>query len=61
MCIRDSIRVRGFRLILALLLTVCMICSAAAAFAAADPVRVSSLSEPQSVISEQEVDITIKV
>ena len=56
-----DIRVRGFRLILALLLTVCMICSAAAAFAAADPVRVSSLSEPQSVISEQEVDITIKV
>lgn len=46
---------------MALLLTVCMLCSAAAAYAAADPVRVSSLSEPQSVISEQEVDITIKV
>ena len=27
----------------------------------ADPIRVSSLSEPQSVISEQDVSITIKV
>ncbi|MDO5377931.1 MAG: hypothetical protein Q4G52_06320 [Clostridia bacterium] len=34
---------------------------AAAASADADPIRVSSLSEPQSVISEQDVDITIKI
>ena len=54
-------RARGARLITALLLTVFMMMSAVTAFAAADPVRVSSLSEPQSVISEQEVDITIKV
>ena len=46
---------------MALLLTISMLVSAATAFAAADPIRVSSLSEPQSVISEQEVDITIKV
>ena len=31
------------------------------AFADADPIRVSSLSEPQSVISEQDVSITIKI
>ena len=54
-------RARGYRLIMALLLTVCMLGGAAGALAAADPIRVSSLSEPQSVISEQEVDITIKV
>ena len=54
-------RARGYRLIMALLLTVCMLGCAAGALAAADPIRVSSLSEPQSVISEQEVDITIKV
>ena len=29
--------------------------------AEADPIRVSSLSEPQSVISEQDVSITIKI
>lgn len=34
---------------------------AAAASADADPIRVSSISEPQSVISEQDVDITIKI
>ena len=54
-------RGRGIRLLMALLMVGCMLCSAATAFAAADPVRVSSLSEPQSVISEQEVDITIKI
>ena len=46
---------------MALLVMGCMLLSAATAWAAADPVRVSSLSEPQSVISEQEVDITIKI
>lgn len=56
-----SNRARGIRLITALMMIACLICSAATAFAAADPVRVSSLSEPQSVISEQEVNITIKV
>ena len=56
-----KIRERGIRLIAAMMMTVCLLCSASAAFAAADPVRVSSLSEPQSVISEQEVSITIKV
>ena len=54
-------RARGVRLIAALMVILCMLCNAAVAFAAADPVRVSSLSEPQSVISEQEVNITIKV
>ena len=54
-------RAKGIRLIAALLLTLCMVIGTASAYAAADPVRVSSLSEPQSVISEQEVDITIKV
>ena len=54
-------RAKGIRLIMALLMIVCLLSGAANALAAADPVRVSSLSEPQSVISEQEVDITIKV
>ena len=45
-------------LVLALMMTL----FAAVGFAAeANPIRVSSLSEPQSVISPQEVDITIKV
>ena len=56
-----KIRARGVRLIAAMMMIVCLLFGAATAFAAADPVRVSSLSEPQSVISEQEVSITIKV
>ena len=40
----------------ALMLALCGFASADA-----DPVRVSSLSEPQSVISEQDVSITIKI
>ena len=45
-----------------LFLSLMMMCYAAVGFAAeADPIRVSSLSEPQSVIAPQEVDITIKV
>ena len=31
------------------------------AMAEADPIRVSSLCEPQSVVSEQEVSITIRI
>ena len=54
-------RARGVRLIAVLMMIVCLLLSGATALAAADPVRVSSLSEPQSVISEQEVSITIKV
>ena len=38
-----------------------MLCVCAFASADADPIRVSSLSEPQSVISEQDVSITIKI
>lgn len=53
-------RAKGIRL--AMLLAVLLTMLAAAGVAAgADPIRVSSLSEPQSVISPQEVDITIKV
>ena len=44
-----------------MLLCVLMLCVCAFASADADPIRVSSLSEPQSVISEQDVSITIKV
>lgn len=54
-------RARGIRLIIAALMIGCLLLSAACAAADADPVRVSSLSEPQSVISEQEVNITIKI
>ncbi len=45
-----------------LFLTLMMVLYAAVGFAAeANPIRVSSLSEPQSVIAPQEVDITIKI
>ena len=46
---------------MALVMTVLMLFLCGGAMADADPIRVSSLSEPQSVISEQEVSITIKV
>lgn len=52
-------RLKGFRLGIATLLALLLLCGAAAADA--DPIRVSSLSEPQSVISEQDVSITIKI
>ncbi|MBE5799642.1 MAG: hypothetical protein E7321_06800 [Clostridiales bacterium] len=52
---------KGFRLGVAMLLSVLMLCACAFASADADPIRVSSLSEPQSVISEQDVSITIKI
>ena len=44
-----------------MLVCVLMLCVCAFASADADPIRVSSLSEPQSVISEQDVSITIKI
>ena len=53
-------RAKGIRL--AMLLAALLVLLAAVGIAAeADPIRVSSLSEPQSVIAPQEVDITIKV
>ena len=54
-------RARGVRLAAALMMVVFLLFSAAFALADADPIRVSSLSEPQSVISEQDVSITIKI
>ena len=54
-------RANGIRLVM-LFLTLVMMLSAAAGFAAeASPIRVNSLSEPQSVMSPQEVNITIRV
>ena len=44
-----------------MLMAVLMLAVAGFASADADPIRVSSLSEPQSVISEQDVSITIKI
>ena len=52
---------RGIRFIAAILMTVVMLAVGAIACADADPIRVSSLSEPQSVVSEQDVSITIKI
>ena len=52
---------KGFRLGIATLLALLMLALCGAAAADADPIRVSSLSEPQSVISEQDVAITIKI
>ena len=43
------------------LLTLLLCAALASAWAAEDAIRVSSRSDPQSVISEREVDITIKV
>ena len=54
-------RFKGIRLGAAMLLCALMLCVCAFASADADPIRVSSLSEPQSVISEQDVSITIKI
>ena len=54
-------RARSIRLAAAMMMIVLLLCGAAAAYADADPIRVSSLSEPQSVISEQDVSITIKI
>lgn len=44
-----------------LVMAVFLLACACAASAETDPIRVSSLSEPQSVISEQDVNITIKI
>ena len=54
-------RSRGFRAAAAVVMLVFLLAVSAFAMAEADPIRVSSLSEPQSVISEQDVSITIKV
>lgn len=54
-------RSRGFRAAAAVVMLVFLLAVSAFALAEADPIRVSSLSEPQSVISEQDVSITIKV
>ncbi len=54
-------RLRGFRAAAASLLLVFLLAVSGLAMAEADPIRVSSLSEPQSVISEQDVSITIKI
>ena len=54
-------RSRGFRAAAAVAMLVFLLAVSAFAMAEADPIRVSSLSEPQSVISEQDVSITIKV
>ena len=54
-------RLKGFRLGITTLLAMLMLALCGAAAADADPIRVSSLSEPQSVISEQDVSITIKI
>lgn len=54
-------RFRSIRHAAAILMAMLMLVVCSVASADADPIRVSSLSEPQSVISEQDVDITIKV
>lgn len=54
-------RSRSIRIVLAAVMACLMLAVCAVASADADPIRVSSLSEPQSVISEQDVSITIKV
>lgn len=52
---------RSIRLAATLLMVAAFLCGAVSALADADPIRVSSLSEPQSVLSEQDVSITIKI
>lgn len=54
-------RLKGFRVAAALVMLVFLLAVSAFALADGDPIRVSSLSEPQSVISEQDVSITIKI
>lgn len=54
-------RSRGFRAAAAVVMLAFLLAVSAFAMAETDPIRVSSLSEPQSVISEQDVSITIKV
>ena len=53
--------IRTKRVIAALLAVLLCVFLSAVALAAEDAIRVSSRSDPQSVISEREVDITIKV
>ncbi len=54
-------RSRSLRFVAAILMAALLAVMCAVASADADPIRVSSLSEPQSVIYEQDVAITIKV
>lgn len=54
-------RFKSIRTAAAIVMVLLMIAVCGIASADADPIRVSSLSEPQSVISEQDVAITIKV
>ena len=54
-------RLKGFRAAAAVVMLVFLLAVSAFALADGDPIRVSSLSEPQSVISEQDVSITIKI
>ena len=54
-------RLKGFRAAAALVMLVFLLAVSAFALADGDPIRVSSLSEPQSVISEQDVSISFKI
>jgi len=54
-------RLKGFRAAAAVVMLIFLLAVSAFALADGDPIRVSSLSEPQSVISEQDVSITIKI
>ena len=57
-----SIRARGLRVAAAVaLFAILALCAGIALAESADPIRVSSLSDPQSVIDEQDVEITIKI
>ena len=54
-------RLRGFRVAALVMILALLVAVSSLAVADADPIRVSSRSEPQSVVSEQDVSITIKV
>ncbi|HIS94553.1 MAG TPA: hypothetical protein IAC19_02140, partial [Candidatus Ventricola gallistercoris] len=54
-------RIRAIRVAAAVMMIAFLLAVSAFAMAEADPIRVSSLCEPQSVVSEQEVTITIKI
>ena len=54
-------RLKGIRIAAAVMMIAFLLAVSSFAMAEADPIRVSSLCEPQSVVSEQEVSITIKI
>ena len=57
-----SIRARGLRVAAAIaLFAILALCAGIALAESADPIRVRSQSDPQSVIDEQDVEITIKI